>query len=142
VSHDLGFEKYRERQLAAPVALRICKCCELSRRSACLALRASSVETLRHRTWGSKNIEKRFAAPVAHILKTLLWIAPAAFPLSGLAFFLSGDLAPQDLWNSRKIEKAAVLSPKVVDYLLVLLSKFKVGMILTPSTIVSSILYS
>jgi hypothetical protein len=63
--------------------------------------------------------------------------------LSGLAFFLSGDLAPQDLWNSKKIEKAAVLSPKVVDYLLVLLSKFKqVGMILTPNTIVSSILYS
>jgi hypothetical protein len=63
--------------------------------------------------------------------------------LSGLAFFLSGDLAPQDLWNSIKIEKAAVLSPKVVDYLLVLLSKFKqVGMILTPNTIVSSILYS
>jgi hypothetical protein len=36
-----------------------------------------------------------------------------------LAFFLSGDLAPQDLWNSKKIEKAAMLYPKVDDYLLV-----------------------
>jgi hypothetical protein len=42
--------------------------------------------------------------------------------LSGLACFLSGDLAPQDLWNSKKIEKAAVLSPNLVDYLLVLIS--------------------
>jgi hypothetical protein len=74
-------------------------------------------------------------------LETLLRIAPA-FPLSGLACFLSGDLAPQDLWNSKKIEKAAVLSSIVVDYSLVILSKLKVGMILTPNTIVSSILYS
>jgi hypothetical protein len=35
------------------------------RRSPCLALRASSVETLCHRTWGSKNIERRLPAPVA-----------------------------------------------------------------------------
>ena len=48
--------------------------------------------------------------------------------MSGLAFFLSGDLAPQDLWNSKKIEKAAVLSPNFVDYLLLVLTKFKVGM--------------
>jgi hypothetical protein len=34
---------------------------------------------------------------------------PRRFPLSGLACFLSGDLAPQDLWNSKKIEKAAAL---------------------------------
>jgi hypothetical protein len=32
---------------------------------------------------------------------------PRRFSLSGLACFLSGDLAPQDLWNSKKIEKAA-----------------------------------
>jgi hypothetical protein len=63
--------------------------------------------------------------------------------LSGLAFFLSGDLAPQDLWNSKKIEKAAVLSPNLVDCLLVLKSKFKVlAMIFNQYTIVSSILYS
>jgi hypothetical protein len=80
-------------------------------------------------TWGSKNIERRLAAPVARSLETWLWIAPA-FPLSGLACSLSGDLAPQDLWNSKKIEKAAALSPDVVDYLLlVVLTKFKVGMI-------------
>jgi hypothetical protein len=38
------------------------------------------------------------------------------FSLSDLACFLSRDLAPQDLWNSKKIKKAAVLSPNVVDY--------------------------
>jgi hypothetical protein len=113
---------------AAPVALRIRRCCKLSRRSPCLALRASSVETLRHRTWSSKNIERRLAAPVGRCLETLLRSAPA-FPLSGLACFLSGDLAPQDLRNSKKIEKAAALSPNVVDYLLLVLTKSKVGMI-------------
>jgi hypothetical protein len=47
------------------------------------------------------------------------------------------------LWNSKRIEKAAVLSPNLVDYLLVLISKFKVlAMIFNQSTIVSSILYS
>ncbi len=30
------------------------RCCDLPRRSACLALRTSSVETLRHMTWGSR----------------------------------------------------------------------------------------
>jgi hypothetical protein len=45
--------------------LSIRRCCELPRRSACLALRTSSVETLRHRTCGSKKIERWFAAPVA-----------------------------------------------------------------------------
>jgi hypothetical protein len=129
------------------------RCCDLPRRSACLALRTSSVETLRHRTCGRSRgaytyspgctaysellwiapafrlsglayflsgdlashdlgFERRRAAPVAHILETMLWTAPA-FPLSGLACFLSEDLAPQDLWNSKNIEKAAVLSPNI-----------------------------
>jgi hypothetical protein len=141
-SQDLCGSKKIERQLAAPVAPRIWRCCELPRRSARLALRPSSVETLRHRTCGSKKIERRLAAPVARILETLLWIAPA-FPLSGLACFLSGDLAPQDLWNSKNIEKAAVLSPNLVDYLLLLISNFKVlAMIFNQYTLVSSILYS
>jgi hypothetical protein len=60
----------------------------------------------------------------------MLWIAPA-FPLSGLACFPSGDLAPQDLWNSKKIEKAAALSPNVFDYYLLVLRKSEVGMIFT-----------
>jgi len=29
-------------------------------------------------------------------------------------------LAPQGLWNSKNIEKAAAMSPNVVDYLLVI----------------------
>lgn len=93
------------------------------------------------RSCGPKNIERWLAAPIARILETGLWIA-LVIPLSGLVCFLSGDLAPHDLWNSKNIKKAAALSPKVVDYLSFLLSKlFKERIIFTPCPIVSSILY-
>jgi hypothetical protein len=82
----------------------------------CPVLRASSVGTLHHRTCG---IRKRSRGGLQHpncaYFETLLWIAPA-FSLSGLACFLSGDLAPQDLWNSKKIEKATMLSPNIFYY--------------------------
>jgi hypothetical protein len=86
----------------------------------CLALRASSVETLRHRTCVVRKISR---GDLQHPLCVLFWRRccelPRRFSLSGLACFLSGDLAPQDLCNSKKIEKAAVLSPNpVVDYFL------------------------
>ena len=143
-SQDLWNSKNIEKA-AAPVALRIRRCCKLSRRSPCLALRASfSGDLASQDLCGSKNIERR----LQHLLlRVVFWRRccelPRRFSLSGLAFFLSGDLAPQDLWNSKKIEKAAVLSPNLVDYSLVLISKLKVlAMIITQYTIVSSILYS
>jgi hypothetical protein len=133
--------------------LSIRRCCELPRRSACLALRTSSQWrpcvtglAVRKRSRGGLQhplhgvlgdvancpgvplvwpcvlpqwrpcvtglaVRKRSRGGLQHrvpcILETLLWIAPAS-PLSGLAFFLSGDLAPQDMWKSKKIEKAVV----------------------------------
>jgi hypothetical protein len=89
-----------------------------------------------------KDREAACSTRVARIFETWSRIAPA-FPLSGLACFLSGDLVPQDLWNSKEIEKAAVLFPNLFDYLLALISKFKVlAMIFNQYTIVSSSLYS
>jgi hypothetical protein len=119
VSQDLWFEEW----LAAPIALRLWRCRALYLRSSCLALCTSSVETLRHRTCGLKKIERRLAAPAAHILERMLWIA-SAFYLSGLAYFLSGDLAPEDLWNSKKNQEGCSIVSKPI--LLVLISFKKI----------------
>jgi hypothetical protein len=40
------------------------RCCEMPRRFPCLALRASSVKTLRHRTCGIRKISRRLQLPL------------------------------------------------------------------------------
>jgi hypothetical protein len=161
------------------------------RRSPCLALRASSVNTLCHRTWCSKNIERRLPAPAAPSVfgdavncpgVPLVWPCvlpqwrpcvtghgvrknierrlaatvahgifwrhccelPRRFPCLVLRASSVETLHHRTCGIRKRSRRLQTLSPKVVDHylLLVLLSKFKVRMILTPKTIVSSILDS
>ena len=79
------------------------RCCEMPRRSPCLALRASSVETLRHRTWGSKNIERRLAAPVALCIRRCCELSRRSPCLALRAS--SVETLRHRTWGSKNIER-------------------------------------
>jgi hypothetical protein len=96
-SHGLQFEKYRETVLAAaPVALATTAYSEMVqewfRRSACLALRASSVETLRQMTCCSKKIEQPYLQhPLRVFWRRCYCGLPRRFPCLVLRSSFSGE---------------------------------------------------
>jgi hypothetical protein len=140
----LRFEKDREVVYCGTrCTRRTWRCCKLSRRSACLALRTSSVETLRHRTCGSKKIERWFAAPSSVYFGDVVVDCPGVSLVWPCVLPQRRPCTTGHVEVEKDREGCSVMSPNLVDYLLVLISKLKVlAIIINQYIIVSSILYS
>jgi hypothetical protein len=105
-SYGLQFEKYRETVLAAaPVALATAyseMVQAFSRRSAFLALRASSVETLRQMTCCSKKIERPCLQHPLRVFWRRRCGLPRRFPCLVLRSSLSGEICATRLVEFEK----------------------------------------